>query len=69
VSDVITLGQTIELKITMDQRTGAVTVNGPIVNKLLCFGLLKIAEMQIAAFDPTKAIMPAAAMPAIRREQ
>ena len=66
VSDV-TLVQAIELMITMDNQTGAVGVNGPIHNKILCLGMLELAKQAILAFDPTKAVMPVASMPKIHR--
>ena len=33
---------------------GGVAVNGPIHNKILCFGMLKAAEFAIAQYDPKK---------------
>lgn len=64
----VTLGQVIELKISMDNQTGAVNVNGPIHNKILCLGMLELAKQAILAFDPTKAVMPVTAMPKIHRQ-
>ena len=33
-----------ELKITWDDQTGAINVNGPVMNKMLCYGLLQCAR-------------------------
>lgn len=65
---VVTLGQLVELKITMDAQTGAINVNGPIHNKILCLGMLELGKQAVLAFDPTKAVMPVSSMPKIHRQ-
>lgn len=37
----------IEMKVTLDPSTGIVTVNGPIENEMLCYGMLTKAEFAI----------------------
>jgi hypothetical protein len=39
----------VELKISLDDK-GNINVNGPIANKMLCYGMLKMAENLITAF-------------------
>lgn len=43
----------ITLRIDMDEKTGKIQVTGPMDNKVLSFGLLEFAKMQIAAFVPS----------------
>lgn len=38
----------VQLTITIDPTTGAVNVNGPIGNKMFCYGLLEMAREAIA---------------------
>lgn len=40
---------------------GKVAVNGPIKDKVLCYGLLEQAKDLIREFDPSKKIIPVAA--------
>lgn len=42
----------IQLVIQLNEQTGAINVNGPITNKILCYGILKMAEQAIAEFKP-----------------
>lgn len=37
---------------------GSVDVHGPIEDKILCFGLLRIAEFVIKEYEPTKVVIP-----------
>ena len=55
----------IQLIITLDPASRQVGVNGPIQDKLTCFGMLKLAEKAISDFDPAKvpAIVGATALP------
>ena len=40
-------------KITIDVLAGGgVTINGPLHDKILCFGLLKMAEVLVAEYKP-----------------
>jgi hypothetical protein len=58
------------LTITLDQLTGAVQVNGPIQNPMICMGMMEMAKQAIHDFAKEQAkgqrIVPAAAMPMIR---
>jgi hypothetical protein len=56
------------LKITLNQSTGAVQVDGPIGNPLLCMGMLEMAKQAIHDFVKANAgrIVPAASMPMIK---
>ena len=54
----------VQLIISMDEQ-GRVSVTGPIGNKLLCYGMLKLAEDAIRDFKPEeKRVVP---VPAILR--
>jgi hypothetical protein len=44
----------IRMVIDFDERSGQVSVNGPIDNKLLALGLLELARKAVWEFDPTK---------------
>ena len=61
---------TLVLTITLDQLTGAVQVNGPIQNPLVCMGMMEMAKQAIHDFAKEAAknqrIVPAASMPLIR---
>jgi hypothetical protein len=48
-----------EIVITMDE-AGRVSVNGPLENKILCFGLLEVAKEAIKDFEAPK-VKPATA--------
>ncbi len=52
----------VQLVITMEEN-GHINVNGPIENKILCFGLLKIVEKIIMDFQPPKVIVPNIVVP------
>jgi len=40
-------------KITIEMMpNGSVTINGPLHDKILCFGLLKMAEILVAEYKP-----------------
>ena len=60
----------IKLEIILDQSTGAVTVNGPVDNALLCYGLLECGRQTIQNYIAQKTngsrIVPAASMPLLR---
>jgi hypothetical protein len=43
----------VKLEIILNDN-GSITVNGPISNKLMCWGLLTAAEDVIRNFDPAK---------------
>ena len=61
---------TVELKITFDQLTGQVQVNGPIQNLVLCMGMMEMAKQALHEFAKEQAkgqrIVPAKAMPFIQ---
>jgi hypothetical protein len=44
---------TFELVISMDE-TGNVSVNGPIENKIVCYGMLEVARQAVEKFEPKK---------------
>jgi len=44
----------ITLTITLDEATGSTNVNGPLENKIICYGLLKLAEQIVANYEPPK---------------
>lgn len=58
------------LTITHDPTTGAVQVNGPIQNPLLCMGMLEMAKQAIHNFAAEQAkgqrIVPASTMPFVK---
>jgi hypothetical protein len=58
------------LTITLDQATGAVQVNGPIQNPMVCMGMMEMAKQAIHDFAKEAAkgqrIVPASSMPLIR---
>ena len=55
----------VQLTITLDPSSRQVSVNGPIQDKLTCFGMLKLAEKAISEFDPSKvpSLVQATALP------
>jgi hypothetical protein len=52
---------TITLTIVMDE-TGNIQVNGPLTNKVLCYGLLELAKESVSEWHRTNArlVQPAA---------
>ncbi len=42
-----------ELVISMDEK-GSVSVNGPIENKIVCYGMLEVARQAVQVFEPQK---------------
>ena len=44
----------VELKITCNLETNQVTVNGPIDNRVLCFGILELAKVTINKYVEDK---------------
>jgi hypothetical protein len=61
---------TLVLTITLDQLTGAVQVNGPIQNPMICMGMMEMAKQAIHSFAAEQAknqrILPVTAMPLIK---
>jgi hypothetical protein len=61
---------TLTLTITYDQMSGAIGVNAPVQNLLLCYGMLEMARQTIQNFAEAQAkqqrIIPANVMPMIR---
>lgn len=56
---------TIVLTITFDQMTGAVNVQGPVENGLVCYGILEAAKdaiRNLAAQRAQNMVLPATAM-------
>ena len=45
----------VTLAIHYDLAAGQVRIEGPIAEKLLCYGMLEVARDQIKDFDPAKA--------------
>ena len=45
----------VTLAIHLDLGTGGVRVEGPINDRILCYGMLEVARDQIKDFDPAKA--------------
>lgn len=62
----------VEMRIEYDEQTGAVTLNGPLDNRLLCYGLLEMAKEIVASNKPraTPRIVPGVApvLPPLRRQ-
>lgn len=57
---------TITLTIQFDQMTGAIGVNGPIQNPLVCYGMLEMARQAVQNFATEQAqrkIQPVSVMP------
>ena len=61
----------IKLVITLDRQTGQVNVNGPINDRLLCFGLIELAKEAINAnaIQQKNEIMVARPFPNLLRKQ
>jgi len=61
---------TLVLTISLDQLTGAVQVNGPIQNPMICMGMLEMAKEAIHDFAAeqrkNQRILPVTAMPLIQ---
>ena len=61
---------TLVLTITMDQLTGAIAVNGPIQNPVICMGMMEMANQAIHNYAAEQAkgqrIVPAASMPFVK---
>lgn len=61
---------TIQLIVTLDQVTGAVNVQGPVQNLLLCYGLLEAAKDSCREFirqqSTDRRIVPAQGIPNLR---
>lgn len=57
-----------KLVIEMDEATGQVHVNGPLANKMVCYGMLKMAEDAIREYakQSESRIVPATVVPMIR---
>jgi len=58
------------LTITFDQMSGAVNVQGPVENGIVCYGMLEAAKDAIrnfAAQRAQRAILPATAMPFLKQ--
>lgn len=60
----------IEMRIEYDEQTGAVTLNGPLDNRLLCYGLLEMAKEIVSSNKPKvqPRIVPGVALPPLRRQ-
>lgn len=48
----------IKLEITLDPRTGQVTINAPLQDKILCLGVLAMAERLVHEYDPARQPKP-----------
>jgi hypothetical protein len=55
----------IQLIITLDPTSRAVSVNGPIQDKLMCLGMIELAKAAIQSFDPSRVptVVGATALP------
>lgn len=42
-----------EIVVSMDEK-GNVSVNGPIENKIVCYGMLEVARQAVEKFNPQK---------------
>jgi hypothetical protein len=42
---------------------GNVNVNGPIANKVLCYGMLELAKDAIRRYNPNRVVQPSLVMP------
>jgi len=62
---------TLTLVIVFDQMTGAVNVNGPVENALVCYGMLEAAKdaVRYHAMERAKGqrILPATAVPFLKQ--
>ena len=65
----IGLSSEVKLVISFDPATGQVNVNGPINDKLFCFGLLELAKEAVTKYctQQAKQIMVARPIPVIRQ--
>ena len=68
----IQFNPTVALTINFDQTTGAVRVDGPIENRLLCYGMMELAKEAIQRFAQekaagTKILTPHLAFPGARQ--
>lgn len=61
---------TITLTIQFDQMTGAIGVNGPIQNPVICYGMLELARQAVQNYAQEQAkerrILPANVMPMVK---
>lgn len=46
--------ETIELTIVFCPQTGQISLNGPMGNKLMCYGMLEMAKDLVRSYDPAK---------------
>jgi len=42
--------QLVEIKITLDPKTGQVSIGGPLTDAILCLGLLEMAKVSLLEF-------------------
>jgi hypothetical protein len=62
----------VELKIMLVEESGQVSVNGPISNRILCYGMLEMAKDAITQFHEKQAnskilqVPPGAALPPLK---
>jgi len=47
------MAQQLKLEIVLNE-SGNITVNGPLTNKLICYGMLTAAQQVIQDYDPAK---------------
>jgi hypothetical protein len=65
----VTAPAELKLVITLDSTTGQVNVNGPINDRIFCFGLLEMAKEAINAYSAQqqKQIMVARPFPMVKQ--
>jgi hypothetical protein len=59
------MGQ-IRLEVILDQQTGALTVNGPVGNPMICYGMLEMAKdaiRKMALENAERRVQPATVIP------
>jgi hypothetical protein len=56
----------VKLEIILDRTTGQLTVNGPIRDKIFCYGILRAAEKVIEEYQPDAVVVPGNGLENIR---
>ncbi len=59
----------VTMTVTFDPQTGNVNVNGPIQDKIFCYGVLELAKDAIRRYNPNRIVAPALELPPEFRRQ
>lgn len=50
----------IVITVTFSTRDGSVNVNGPVADKVFCYGVLEMAKDAVRRYNPNRIVQPAA---------